>query len=471
MRVKQAVAGLLAVAERLESRRLLSGNPNLLITEGGTGFDAGTSVATDGSGNIYVAGPYSEVVNFNPNGSTPVVMTSQNYSLDIFVAKYSPSGDLDWVKSMGGPGYDTVGQMVMDSTGNLYVTGWFSDTATFGSTQLTSEGSTDAYVVKLDSSGDILWAISMGTSGAEEGRGLAVDNVGDVYVTGTIIGEGDFDVNGSTVFNAVGSSSSFLVKLDAQSGSLDWGEELGGGYATRARDVVADAEGVYVTGGFDGTESFDLAENKGVRTSRGLSDGFLAKYNPSGQLDWVRQMGGPGVDRARSVALDSQGNVLISGIFRRHATFSGGGNSAQLKSAGESDIFVAKFTAGGTFDWVQSIGGPGMERPRAIAVDSSDNVYVVGGFHDTAIVANGAASLVSRGGFDSFVAEFDSDGGYVTAQSWGGVDDDLANGVAVSNGMVYITGVFAGTANFNSGDGVDDATSNGEQDIYILTLG
>jgi len=458
------------VAECLESRRLLSGNPNLLLTEGGTGFDAGDSIVTDLSGNIYVAGPYSEVVNFNPKG-TPTVLTSQDYSLDIFVAKYSPAGDLDWVQSMGGPGYDTLAKMVMDNSGNLYVTGWFSATATFGATQLTSQGSTDAYVAKLDSSGNILWATSLGGPETDQGRGVAVDNLGGVYVTGTTIAPGSFDVNGSPVFTEVGASSGFLVKLNAQTGSLTWGEELGGGFATRARDVAANANGVYVTGGFDSTESFDLANGSGVRTSRGLSDGFLAAYGRGGKFKWVRQMGGPGVDRARSVALDSQGDIFISGIFRRHATFSGDGNSAQLKSNGESDIFVAKYSSTGGFGWVQSVGGPGMERPRALAVDSSGNVYVAGGFHDTATLNGGAVSLVSRGGFDSFVAEFDSNGNYLMAQSWGGTEDDLANGVAVGNNLVYVTGVFAGTANFNSANGTDDATSNGEQDIYILTLG
>jgi hypothetical protein len=284
--------------------------------------DYGISIAVDGIGNVYVTGGFEGTATFGETSLTSALS-------DIFVAKYNSSGTLQWVQQAGGRGADYGKYISVDGSGNVYVTGVFMETATFGAVSLTSVRYDDIFVAKYNNSGTIQWAQSAGGMSDDEGNGIAVDGSGNAYVTGYF--------NGTATFGAT---------------SL---------------------------------------------TSAGSSDIFVAKYNSSGTLQWVRQGGGASSDGGKGITADGSGNVYVTGYFNGTSTF----GTTSLTSAGSSDIFVAKYNSSGTILWAQKAGGSNYDEGNGIAVDGGGSVYVTGHLEDTAIF--GLTSLTSAGGRDMFV--------------------------------------------------------------------
>ncbi|MEZ4902448.1 MAG: SBBP repeat-containing protein [Spirosomataceae bacterium] len=154
---------------------------------GGASFDVGYGIAVDGSGNIYLTGSYQDTATF---GSTKVLTSVGSY--DVFIAQYSSSGLIQWVRSVGGASFDSGYSIAVDGSSNVYVTGSYQGTATFGSTILTSVGSEDVFVAQYNSSGSIQWVKSGGGTISDIGKDIAVDELGNVYVTGSYYGAAFF---------------------------------------------------------------------------------------------------------------------------------------------------------------------------------------------------------------------------------------------------------------------------------------
>ena len=172
---------------------------------GGSITDVGYGIATDSDGNVYVTGSYAGTVTF-ASGTT---LTSTG-SYDAFVAKYNTSGIVQWAKSIGGTSLDQGNGIATDSGGNVYVTGYYIGAVTIGSITLTGASGTDAFVAKYNTSGIVQWAKSIGGTVADQGRGIATDSAGNVYVTGYYGGTITF---GSGVsLTSVGSDDAFVAK-------------------------------------------------------------------------------------------------------------------------------------------------------------------------------------------------------------------------------------------------------------------
>jgi Leucine-rich repeat (LRR) protein len=296
---------------------------------GGANYSFGADLAVDAVGNSYVTGPFVGPATFSPTTS----LTSTG-SGDVFVAKYDASGILLWVRQAGGTDNDQGRGIALDASGNSYVTGSFSGTATFGSTTLTSTGSSDVFVAKYDASGTVLWAKQAGGSNGETVYGIAVDASGNSYMTGNFSGTATF---GSTSLTSTGSDDIFVAKCDA-SGTVLWAKKAGGATVDEGRGITVDAVGnSYVTGNFSGTATFGSTS----LISTGSDDIFVAKYDASGILLWVRQAGGTDNDQGRGIALDASGNSYVTGPFASTANF----GSTTLTSTDGSDIFVAKLSA------------------------------------------------------------------------------------------------------------------------------
>jgi hypothetical protein len=164
---------------------------------GNSGFDYGSSIAVDPSGNVYTTGQFQGFVDFNPD--TGVFLLTSAGAEDIFVRKLDASGNLIWAGRMGGTGSDIANSIKVDNSGNVYTTGSFDGTADFdpgaGVFNLTSTGGTkDIFVCKLDASGNFVWAKQMGgLGGYNVGNSIALDASGNVLTTGRFDGTGDFD--------------------------------------------------------------------------------------------------------------------------------------------------------------------------------------------------------------------------------------------------------------------------------------
>jgi hypothetical protein len=387
-----------------------SGNLIWAKRMGGTNTDIGNGIAVDASGNVYTTGRFEGTVDFDPNAG--IFNLTAAGGADIFVQKLDASGNLLWAKRMGGTINDLGNGIAVDASGNVYTTGYFMGTVDFdpnaGTANLTAAGGVDIFVQKLDASGNLLWAKSMGDTGSDVGFGIAVDASGNVYTTGRFEGTVDFDPNAGTAnLSSAGSFDIFVQKLDA-SGNLLWAKSMGGTGEDIGRGIAVDASGnVYTTGQFESTVDFDPNAGTANLTAAGGADIFVQKLDASGNLLWARSMGGTSFEEGRSIAVDASGNVYTTGYFIGTVDFDPNAGTANLSSAGGVDIFVQKLDASGNLLWAKSMGGTGEDISYGIAVDASGNVYTTGYFSDTVDFDPnaGTANLSSAGSFDIFVSK------------------------------------------------------------------
>ncbi|MFH1132396.1 MAG: SBBP repeat-containing protein, partial [Pseudomonadota bacterium] len=287
-------------------------------------------------------------------------LSSQGQS-DVFVAKYNPYGQVVWAVSIGGVKGDEGNGIAIDQNGDLYVTGSFEGLATpFGSKVLTAKGDQDVFVAKFDSAGQVVWAVSSGGFQGETGNDIAVDQNGNSYVTGRFFTQADF---GAITLTAKGNQDVFIAKYDSTGQAL-WAVSGGGNAFDDSVAIAIDQSGnAYMTGHFNGQVTFGVF----ALASAGYEDFFLAKYDTNGQLSWVKNAGGAMHDMGRSVVVDQNGDVFVVGTFHEHVIF----GATDLYSAGASDIFVAKYSAAGQNIWATSIGGTDIDEVIDLAIDSN----------------------------------------------------------------------------------------------------
>jgi Domain of unknown function (DUF4114)/Beta-propeller repeat len=416
---------------------------------GGTFPDTGISIAADTSGNTYVTGAFNGTATF---GNTTLTSTSFGYS-DAFVAKFDSNKNVLWAQKLGGTLTDFGFGITVDGAGNSYATGYFSGTATFGSTTLTSAGNEDAFITKLDSSGNVLWAQKLGSTSSDFGLGITTDGAENIYVTGTL--NVNPDVNNST---SLSTSDTFISKLD-KNGNFLGTKNLGGISLDSGFGITNDKDGnTYVSGFFSGTATFDNI----TLTSAGNNDAFITKLDRSGNFLWAKKFGGISDDRGRGIIVDESGNAYFTGYFSDNATF----GSTTFSSAGNADAFVAKLDNNGNTLWAKNLGGTESDEGYGIVADEVGNIYVSGNFRGTGTFGN--TTLTSAGDSDAFIAKLDSNGNVLSAQKFGGVSTDLGTGIATDGkSNIYATGGFENTATF----GDTTLTSAGSTDAFIVKLG
>ncbi|MFM9984281.1 MAG: SBBP repeat-containing protein [Flavobacteriales bacterium] len=389
-------------------------NGNLIwaVSFGGTGGDFARSIAVDLEGSIFISGNFAGSCDFDPGNLTYVLnSTGQN---DIFLLKLNSSGGFLWAHRIGGIGDDYGRAIVLDSLGFIYHTGYFEDTIDFdpdtSSVILSTAGQADIFVYKTNTTGNILWAKSMGGTRNDYGRAIAIDKLGNVFTTGHFRGTADFDP-GTGVF---------------------------------------------------------------LRTSVGLSDFFVSKLNSSGNFVWVRRMGGPGNDYGRGIGLDNTGHVYTTGYFEDTCDFRPGTGIYNLISIGLSDIFVQKMNNAGQFHWARSWGGIGDDLGRAISIDNLSNVYTTGQFADVVDFDPNAGTynLVSTGQDDTFLSQLDSAGIFACAIHFEGLASDNGSHLTIDKEQnIVVTGYFSQSVDFDPTSGaypLDSPTIL--NDIYIVKL-
>ena len=361
------------------------------VTFGGTNNNQGESIAVDSSGNIYITGYFYETVDFGGGNVTSAG------SADIFVLKLNSSGTFQWVNTYGGTSFDFGRGIAVDSSGNIYITGYFYETVDFGAGNVTSAGGSDIFVLKLNSSATFQWVSTFGSTSIDVGEDITVDSSGNSYITGYF--EGTVDFGGGSVTSA-GAADIFILKLNS-SGTFQWVNIFGGTSTDVGQGIAVDSSGnSYITGYFQGTVDF----GGGNVTSAGSDDIFVLKLNSSGTFQWVSTFGGTSIDIGEDITVDSSGNSYITGWFRETVNF-GGGN---VTSAGGGDILVLKLNSSGTFQWVNTYGGTSGDVGEGITVDSSGNSYITGWFRET--VDFGGGNVTSAGGSDIFVLKLNSSG-------------------------------------------------------------
>ncbi|MAG56193.1 MAG: hypothetical protein CMJ83_07885 [Planctomycetes bacterium] len=311
----------------------------------------GQGIAVDGSGSVYTTGHFWGTADFDP-GVGVFSLTSLGVD-DVFVLKLDTAGNFVWVGQMGSTGSDR-GRGIAVNGSDVHTTGYFSGTVDFdpggGVFNLTSLGSTDIFVSKLDSAGNFMWTSQMGGIDLDQALAIAVDGSGNTHTTGFFGGTADFDPGvGVSNLTSFGNPDIFVSKLDSV-GNLVWAGQMGGtSAASLGLGIAVDGSGsVHTTGYFGGTADFDPGGGVVNLTTGGLEDIFVSKLDSAGGFVWARQMGGAAItDLGLGIAVDGSGNVHTTGYFGGTADFDPGGGVVNLSSFGGFDIFVSKWSGGG----------------------------------------------------------------------------------------------------------------------------
>ena len=399
-----------------------SGNSLWARTWGGVSpvGDNASSVAIDPSGSAYVAGNFTDTIDFDPGAG--VDSHTSGGTADAFLSKFDSSGDFLWTRTWGGLGWGGVTRSVaVDASGSAFVSGYFRGTADFdpGSEvdSHSANGDEDAFLSKFDSSGEFVWAITWGGTAHDWAASVAIDPSGDSYVASYFEGTADFDP-GSGVDNHAsnGETDACLSKFDLN-GEFLWARTWGGADEDDAYSVAIDASGnPYVAGSFAGTVDFDPGGGVDDLTSSGADDAFLSKFDGSGDFLCVLTWGGADSDDAQSIAIDPSGNAFVAGCFYGTADFDPGSGIDSHTSNGDYDVFLSKFDSAGEFLWSTTWGGanPLGDYPSSVAIDALGNALVAGAFGDTVDFdpGSGVDSHMSSGYWDAFLVKFLPDGNW-----------------------------------------------------------
>ncbi len=451
---------------------------------GGPLSDGGNVVTADAAGNVWIAGFFEGTADFDPG---PVVynLTAQA-GRDAFIVKLSPAGTFLWSLQIKGSGFDAINDLILDPSGNLYITGTFQGVADFdpgvNTYNLTSQGSADIFVLKLDPSGGFLWAFGIGSTALDVSSAIALGAGGDLILTGHFFGPLDFDPGpGVAGLVPIGSSDLFIANF-SPSGAFNWVRQIGGPSLDASADLVTDLAGnILVTGSFTGTVDFD--PGPGVfNLSSGLvgsDDIFVTKFDGAGNFLWANtfsRTSGPGSNHVNSIAVDGSGNVFTTGLLFGPTDFDPGPGTAVLTpvSPSAADIFVSKLSSTGAYEWAKRMGGSSGEGGESITTDSKGNVYTSGGFSGTFDFdpGPGVSVLSSPGGASTFIQKLTNAGDFIWAKPFGGLSSQSSglNLFVAADESVYCSGTFSGSGDFDPGAKTYTLTAAGPYDAYLFKL-
>jgi hypothetical protein len=303
----------------------LDGAIQWVRSSGGASNDNAYSVSSDRDGGLYLTGSFSSVMHVGSFDLTSAGGT------DIFVAKYSISGNVLWAKRFGGKTDDVAKGIAVAPSGNLLLTGSFSDTADLGGTLLAAKGSSDIFISKYTSDGKLQWARNAGGTAYGEGEAIAFDAGENVYATGKFFDTIDI---GGTPPDCDGFGNIFITKFNS-AGIREWIKCAGGGGEEGGNGIEIGNDGnLYICGAYD----VDIDLGTGVLPNYGLSDLFVAKFDPAGNALWSDRAGSTGFDFATGIAVDKADNIYFTAQYSDTCSF----GPFILSSRRLTDIATAK---------------------------------------------------------------------------------------------------------------------------------
>ena len=338
---------------------------------------------------------------------------------------FAPEAVLNWNTFLGGLAYDEVDDIIIDGSGNIYVTG-YSD-GTWGSPIRPFSATPDAYVAKLDAQGTLQWNTFLGGSGGDLGYGIALDTSGNVYV----VGNSDATWGNPIQPLVPGISDVFIARLDTN-GNLVWNTFLGGTGMDEAREIAVRGGTLYVTGRSDAAWGVIT-----IRPYTGSMDGFVARLDTNGNLRWNSFLGGSEFDEAYGIITDGKGAIVVTGFSSGRPGFTGSwGNPIRAYTAFR-DAFLARLDPSGNLAWNTFLGGNGNDEGMNLAVDGNDNTYVTG--YSTTTWENPLRGYTANE--DAFVAKVNANGDFAWNTFLGGSSSDQATGIDIDTaGNLYVAG-------------------------------
>jgi hypothetical protein len=379
---------------------------------GGSDNDQAYSMTVDASGNIYLAGYFAYLVDFDPNAGVHNMGAAGVGSQQGFLLKLDSNGNFVWSKELSTSNVAgnqvIVTSITVDANDNIIAGGYFKGVYGDETVAFTSiSASIDFFVVKYSSTGTYQWTKRVGSSGNESVTGLATDSNGNVFVSGNFASVVDFDPSAVTQnLGPVGGTDAFLLKLDG-TGSYQWAKNVGGLGEDYGRNVtVNSANEIYLAGNFNGTVNFALTTPANNITSNGSTDNFIVKFDGLSNVVWAKTFGGTGAEYISSVTCDTSGNVFSTGYFNGTVDFDSSASVTNLIANGGYDVFILKLNSSGDFVNASRFGGSGSEHGSFIKVDANNKIYTTGNFDGTCYFnpnSTTADFVASQGSTDGFV--------------------------------------------------------------------
>jgi hypothetical protein len=445
------------------------------ITINGSGPDGIMAVTTSTSGNIYSSGYYTGTWDFDPTAATSnLTAYGQN---DMFLAKHDRYGHLIWAKSFGGKGYDYLISMNRDEHGNLYMTGYFTDSADLDPGPGTSlfrtaaPTSSEGFLLKTDSSGNLIFAvqsISLNYMGAKS------DEAGNIYAYGFFNGTADFNPGtDSFKMTSAGGRDVFISKFNA-SGSFIWAKRIGGTGLDGIAAVTITGDKLYIAASYQ--TAADVDPGPGVYNLSGVAgkdNAFLLKLDTAGNFNWAK--GFKGTDHHSFVRLfTSSGYLYAASNFMGTVDFDPGPDSFKATSNGGFDMAIVKLDTAGKFVWAKAFGGKGLDLIFDLAQDSI-HTLCAGGYFDSTVDFDPGPAVFNRTvpvRQDAFLLKLDTAGAFKWVDILSSPKSDDIRSIAFDPwGNVIACGEYGDTADFDNGPGLNKIPCVGTFDGFLLKLG
>lgn len=397
-----------------------------------------------------------------------------------------------WTKVWGGADGVLVSHTATSPDGNnVYSAGSFYGTNvdfdTTGGTDLrSSAGNSDSYLVKYNSSGTFQWARTWGTSNQDSTSDIAVDSDGNIYVAGLITTPSvvvDMDATGGVDNYTTGTNGAIFIVKYLPDGSYSWTKFLPTVGNLTITSVVDGTDGyIYTFGSFQrfgaGTQDFDPGAGTDNKSSGGNFKFYIQKYSISGDYIWTQVGQGTGSAVSSAFGIDSNNSVYGLGSFQKTVDFDSSDASATSTSPilNINHWYIVKYTSSGNYVWHKTVSSPttnGNLFPRSIAFDSSDYIYITGNYEDDIDFdpGEGTTTLTSTGAssYDFFLWKLSSGGIFNWVKSFGGTNYDQGSDIAVKDDLIYISGTFGDTVDFDPGPSTSSFTTTSDwvQDLFV----
>ena len=402
---------------------------------GNTTDEYARSIAVDLAGNLYVTGQFSGTINL---GGANLVGAGGN---DVFLAKFDRFGVHQWSQRFGGTGSDSGISVAITPAGNIFLTGVFSGTASFGGVNHVSAGGQDIFLAMYNASGVHQWSNRYGGTANDSSTSVAATSVNNGYLTGFFQNTIDF---GTGPLASAGATDLFLLKFNSTGGWMV-AQRFGGTLSDQANGVAVDgSDHAVITGSFAGTVNFGGINLVSAFNS---TDIFVCKYDGVGNLLlWAKSFGTSSTEIGMAVDFDPSSNVLVTGLYWGTINFGG----STLSDGAQSDAFLVKLNNVGNHVWSKGFPDGAESTGNAVSVDPLGNVALAGDAGQS--VDFGGGTHTGFGLTDAFLACFDAAGNYRSSRIAGNTNVDF--GVALATdaaGRISTGGLFRISANFGGG--------------------
>jgi len=345
-------------------------------------------LAVNDTGDIYALGHGTDNVDYDPYPAEDI----EPEDLTTFLSKFDWGGGYEWSLRWDLYFLGTCGGLALDQSGNVYIVGTYKGTADFDAgpgvheeTSFNNGGERNMFLLKLTPDGEFVWVVTWPGEIIVSPEAITTDNQSNIFIGGYFNKYQDFDPGPGTDIQGIdsGEHHAFIVKVD-QYGVYQWARTWGDAYKAACQYVVTDSLcNVIAAGRFDGTVDLDPGDGTDIHVTDIGYASSISKFTSDGEYMWGRSLSAQGSYPAPALAVDSGDSIFIAGHFSNVVDFDPGTNIDIRFSNGESDAYLSKYDPEGIYQWVLTWGGLEREYTYNMAIDSFDNIYVLGSFHDT----------------------------------------------------------------------------------------